>query len=270
MTGTGSVPTSLARIRVAQQGAWLRRITVGVTAIDVRVGGSDRDGARVELNSSTLQVGKRVGKTGRVRIPLPAGLPDDAWLYLSRDRRWLDYRALGLDVAGPADTGIDIDLSDDPVTEIRALLSVGEGPHREYKRQLPDKALESKRKVLKTVAAFANQDGGNIIFGMDPDEVTLVGVEGDPQDVRDRLGNLIHGNVVPPDPDYIIRSVQVDGKLVVVLEVRASPGRPYGLQFQDKPVEFYIRRGGSTYPASQSEVRAMAQSGPPMFAMAGT
>jgi hypothetical protein len=277
MTGTGSVPTDLARIRVVQRDAWFHRIKVGATHIDVHVGGGARDGARVELNSSSLQVGKRVGKTGRTRIPLPAGLSDDAWLYLSRDRQWLDYRALGLDVAGradPAQSGIEIDVTDDPATEIGALLSVGEGPRTEYKRQLPHMSSDSKRKVLKTVAAFANQDGGHIIFGMDPDEVTIVGLDQDPKDMRDRLGQLIRGNVVPPDPEYDVQSTLIDGKLIVVLEVRPSSGRPYGLQFQDKPVEFYVRRGGSTYAATQSEVHALAQppaqySGFPTFPFTG-
>jgi Putative DNA-binding domain len=204
-----------------------------------------------------------VSKTGKVRVALPGGLPSDAWLFLSRDRQWLDYRMLGLDVAGrvgAAASGIEVDLTDDPVTEIRALLSIGERPRIEYKRQLPESTTESKKKVLKTVAAFANQDGGHIIFGVDPDEVTLVGVgDVDVNGVRDRLGQLIHGNVVPPDPVYDIRSVAIDGKMLVVLEIRPSSGRPYGLHLQDKPVEFYMRRGGSTYPATQAEVRAMAQ-----------
>jgi hypothetical protein len=264
MVGTaGSVPSELARIRVLQQDAWLHRIKVTATHIDVHVGGSARAGTRLELNSSTLRIGKRVGKTGRVRVALPDGLPGDAWLFLARDRQWLDYRTLGLDVAGrvgAAASGIEVDLTDDPVTEIRALLSVGEGPQIEYKRQLPDSTTESKRKVLKTAAAFANQDGGHIIFGVDPDEVTLVGLgDVDVNSVRDRIGQLIRENVVPPDPDYDIQSVRIDGKMLVVLEIRLSSGRPYGLQLQDRPVEFYVRRGSSTYPATQAEVRALAQ-----------
>lgn len=263
MAGTGNVPSELARIRVLQQAAWLHRIKVAATHIDVHVGGSSRDGTRIDLNSSTLQITKRVGKTGKVRIALPGGLPSDAWLFLSRDRQWLDYRTLGMDVTGQVGavpTGIEVDLTDDPMTEIRALLSIGEGPRTEYKRQLPVNTAESKRKVLKTVAALANEGGGHIIFGMDPDELTLVGVEdADFKDVRDRLGQLIRGNVVPPDPDYTVQSVRLDGKMIVVLEIQPSSGRPYGLQFQDKPVEFYVRRGSSTYPATQAEVRAMAQ-----------
>jgi hypothetical protein len=105
-------------------------------------------------------------------------------------------------------SGIEVDLTDDPMTEIRALLSASEGPRIEYKRQLPDSTAESKKKVLKTVAAFANQEGGHIIFGADPNEVTLVGLgDVDVNNVRDRIGQLIRGNVVPPDPDYTVQSV---------------------------------------------------------------
>jgi hypothetical protein len=264
MVSSSTVPSGLARIRLLQQDAWFHRINVSATHLDVRVGGAAREGARVELNGSTLRTGKRVGRTGKVRLALPAGLPDDAWLFLSRDRDWLDYRALGSALAGRTDlagAGVHIELTDDPETEIQALLSAGEGPRMEYKRELPGSAPESKRKMLKTVAAFANSDGGHIIFGMDPDEVTVVGL-GDtaPEKARDRLGQLIRGNVVPPDPDYKIDAVHVDGRLIVVLEVLPGAGRPYGLQFQDRPVEFYVRRGSSTYPATQEEVRALSQS----------
>jgi hypothetical protein len=238
-------------------------MTVSAAHLDVRVEGHAREGTRIELNGSTVQTGKRVGKTGKVRLTLPSGLPEDAWLYLSRDRQWLDYRALGPAVAGRADvggSGVEVEVTEDPTTEIQTLLAIGEGPSVEYKRQLPGTTIESKRKVLKTVTAFANQDGGHILFGMNPDEVTVVGLEdAEFKDVRDRLGQLIRGNVVPPDPDYTIQSAYIDGKLVVGLEVRPGPGRPYGLQFQDRSVEFYVRRGSSTYAATQAEVRALAQ-----------
>lgn len=140
---------------------------------------------------------------------------------------------------------------------------MGEGPQIEYKLQLPDGTTESKRKVLKTVAAFANEGCGHILFGMDPDETTLKGLSNvDPKEARDRLGRLIRGNVVPPDPTYTIQLVELDHRLVIALQVEPSPGRPYGLQFQDRPVEFYVRRGSSTFAATVEEVRSLSQ--PPL------
>ncbi len=212
------------------------------THLDVQVAGEAAEGTRVEVNGSTLQASKRVGTTGRIRLRLPSGLPDDAWLYLSRHRRWLDYRALGPRLSGHeelARAGVEMEAPDDPQSEIEALLSLGEGPYIEYKSALPGNKPDDKRKVLKTVAAFANGEGGSVVFGMDPDEGKVVGLgEIAPQDARDRLGNLVRGNVVPPNPDFDVRWATVDGKLVVVLGVKQSVGGPFGLRFQDKPVEF--------------------------------
>ncbi len=45
---------------------------------------------------------------------------------------------------------------------------------------------------MKTVAALANGDGGSVVFGMDSDEATPVGLEGlSEKQERDRLGDLI-------------------------------------------------------------------------------
>ena len=109
-------------------------------------------------------------------------------------------------------------------------------------------------------AAFANGGGGHIVFGMDPDETTVVGLpDPDPKAVRDRLGQLIGRHVVPPDPTFSFQSAELDGKLVVGIRVEPSPTRPYGLKFQDRPVEIYVRRGASTFPATPDEIRTLSQ-----------
>jgi Putative DNA-binding domain len=73
---------------------------------------------------------------------------------------------------------VDIELPDDPEAEIQALLSQGEGQQIEFKRQLPQDTTESKRTVFKTVAAFANGYGGNMVFGIEKDEATVCGLDG--------------------------------------------------------------------------------------------
>jgi len=89
------VPHGLGRVRVVQLEGWLRRVRVAPTRLDVWVGGDAANGTRVELNGATYAAAKTVGRTGKVRLRLPDGLRDDAWLYLSRENRWLDFRTLG-------------------------------------------------------------------------------------------------------------------------------------------------------------------------------
>ena len=248
----------LASIRLVRLEAWIDRVEVSPTRLQVHVLGGDRAGTRVELNGSGLQAHRTVGRSGRVRLALPDGLPDDAWLYLSRDRQWLDYRALGTRLGGSQDranAGEPV-LPDDPQSRVRALLAQGEGPRVEFKRQLPGDTNDLRRKVLKTVAAFANGTGGDIVFGIDPDELTRHGVDGaDDRSVRDKLGDLIRRRVVPT-PEFEVQVASVDDKKMLVVSIQAGSSAPYGLQFQpDQQLEYYVRRGASTYPATQAEVR---------------
>jgi hypothetical protein len=253
-------------IRIADTAAWLHRVTIHSTHLDVHVRGTETAGTIIEVNSASLRESKPVGKTGRIRFGLPAGLPDDAWLFLKSDLSLLDYRVLGHKLASVnelRESGVRIVLPDDPDTEIQAVLAAGEGVDVEYKRELPRDNIESKRKVLKTVAAFANSGGGDVVFGVDPDEVTIVGLA--PGEVgvpaRDRLGHLVHAIVVPT-PEFEVKHFAIDGKELVVLRVARGQSGPYGLRFGQAPPEFYVRRGSSTYPASQTDIRSVALSQP--------
>jgi hypothetical protein len=252
------VPSDAAVIRIVNATAWLERVVIKPTHMDVLVGGSDVTGARVELNGATYRTDARVSETGQVQLPLPNGLPDGSWLYLSRNKQWLDYRAIG--EYGQADlerAGVEVELSDDPETEIQILLSVGEGQQVEFKSQLPGDTVESKRTVFKTVAAFANQSGGNVVFGVEKDEATICGLDGiDPLKERDRLIQLAR-SIVTPAPAVEARQYDVDGKMILVLSVEAGTDAPYGITpgSKDKPVEFYVRRGATTFPARPEEVR---------------
>ncbi len=271
-----NVPWDTAVIRVASTAAWLERVIIRPTHMDVVVGGGDVSGARVELNGATYRADARAGDSGQVRLPLPEGLPAGSWLYLSRDRQWLDYRAIG--EYGSADlecAGVEVELPDDPETEIQLLLSQGEGQQVEFKRQLPEGSVDSKRTVFKTVAAFANGSGGSVVFGVEKDEATVCGLEDiDVLQERDRLIQLAR-SVVTPAPDVETRQYAVDGKTILVLSVGAGTDAPYGITpgGRDKPVEFYIRRDATTFPGRPEEIRnsvlarvPRAAPGPPWLA----
>lgn len=256
----GQVPSGFGTVRVAESRAWFDTIRISPVALDVRLGGRALDGARVELNSETYQCDARATATGRVTLPLPDGLPPGAWLYLSRDRQWLDYRALGdcTEIADFARAGVEVEVPDDPGSEIQALLARGEGLQVEFKRQLPESSVESKRTVFKTVAAFANGYGGSIVFGVESDEATICGLDvTDPIAARDRLAQLARA-IVTPAPEAEARSYEHDGKALLVLSVSRGTSPPYGITLpgrEGKPVEFYVRRDATTFAARPDEIR---------------
>ncbi len=92
---------------------------------------------------------------------------------------------------------------------------------------------------------------------MDPDEVTVVGLDGDPAALRDQLGNMLRARVIPTPPFEVSYHALDDGT-VLVLRVTAGPSPPYGISVdkgsQDKP-EYYVRRGASTFHAQPNDLR---------------
>lgn len=87
----------------------------------------------------------------------------------------------------------------------------------EYKAAMTDS-------FLKTVSAFANADGGKVIFGV-ADDGTLLGIE-EVNAFRIQLENKINDSVHPL-PDYQLTTRVVDGKQLVELTVLAGDEPPY-------------------------------------------
>lgn len=147
-------------------------------------------------------------------------------------------------------------------TEVEALVADGEGPQVEFKAELPA-SREARREVARTVAAFANGGGGTVLFGVrDTDgEIVGVAVEGRRAPSVD-VSNWVKDLVVPiPEDDA--RAVEVtsagERRVVVILTVEPGTTRPYGVD----PVKpsFYVRRGSTTFPATQEQIRALALAG---------
>ena len=89
-----------------------------------------------------------------------------------------------------------------------------------------NKKLEYKQEItdsfLKTVSAFANYDGGQIVFGV-RDDGAIVGLEGiDAQCLM--LENKINDSI-SPNPDY---SISVDRKnRTITLDIQRGTKTPY-------------------------------------------
>jgi predicted HTH transcriptional regulator len=112
-----------------------------------------------------------------------------------------------------------------------------EGKTREYKRD-----LSSPRNVLRSLVAFANSAGGQLIVGVDDDR-KVVGVA-DPLAEEERLANLIADNITPrlvPTVDI----VTVGGEALLVVRVALSGRRPHHVN-DGGPVGGVFVRLGST------------------------
>ncbi|MGH3517878.1 MAG: AlbA family DNA-binding domain-containing protein [Haloechinothrix sp.] len=131
------------------------------------------------------------------------------------------------------------------------LVAGGEGPRVEFKQEVPTRT-ESKKNVLKTIAAFASGDGGTVVFGVD-DNAQVVGVDPAALDQYQVAVSHMIRNSIEPEPPHSLRVEQVDGKTVLLVEVTAG-GRWFALN-PDKP-EFHLRRGASTMPARLGEIAA--------------
>jgi len=188
---------------------------------------------------------------------VPAGLGPGAWLALHRDQELLDRRILDRSWGGK-----DFDVEVDASTRVEVLISGGERATVEFKRQLPG---NNPRGVMKTVAAFANGGGGTLLFGVEDDgQVVGLGVEYARQNV-DRLTNLISA-WVRPLPDFEPEMVEVAGAGVIAVNVAPGFEPPYGIGTSEREIHYYVRRAGTTFPATSADVRGFVQARVPAAA----
>lgn len=250
--------TELAQIRVAEPAAWIGRVHVTATELTAEILGENVAGTQLELFGAADRSQQQIEEPKTAVFGLSGGLPSSAWLWLKRGHRWLDFRPIDAR-SGWVDrqnrAPVEIEPPTDPQANIEALIASGEGPHLEFKVQLPEGARD--RKMLKGVAAFANGTGGTVIFGVDSDEITLSGLTGAPTALRDQLVNLVRAAVIPT-PEVSATPYTIQGKLILVLDIAEGQSPPYGLvtspSTRDKP-EYYVRRGANTYPAQPSDLR---------------
>jgi hypothetical protein len=243
------IPRNLIMIRMSHPEAWIGDVALEREAITVDIRGTKVEGARLTAGgSSGILVNEVLNQSGVHKYEIRG--PDSAnlWLVLSRGDRWLDlrevggYHSLNWDVTGIQPGSL--------ATHIQELLLRGENESLEYKVVMPDK----EKKFLKTVAAFANGAGGIILLGV-ADDGKVEGVKGDVARYMDGVANSIH-NGLTPQPVFHLERCEVDHKHVVGVFVAEGIDTPYGLS--TKPPSIYVRRAGTTFDATQAEIKTLA------------
>lgn len=144
-----------------------------------------------------------------------------------------------------------------PWRDIQELLNEKEHGRLEFKETLGE---DSKRKspydgIVKTIVAFANSDGGEVLLGV-ADDATIVGIEALIRRERNKdkfelaLRSAIRSNIDGAvDRLYRTRFERVDDKEILRIEVEKSAKHVFTNQRGD----FYIRDGNATRSLTTKE-----------------
>ena len=124
------------------------------------------------------------------------------------------------------------------VDEIRS----GESQNIEFKRELPNKS----EKYIKTLAAYANSSGGKLIVGVEDKTREIVGVDvADVPKLIDKITNTL-ADTVTPQIIPSITSADIDGKIIIIVEIFPSPARPYYIRSMGVEEGTFVRVNATT------------------------
>ena len=129
------------------------------------------------------------------------------------------------------------------------------GENHDHAQELPGRDPSG---AMKTVAAFANGVGGTLLFGVE-DDGRIAGLgEAYTAASRDRLTNLIR-DWVHPLPAFHLEMIDAANSGVIAVNVAPGSDTPYGIATSERGASYFVRRAGTTFPASPADVRAFVQ-----------
>jgi len=132
-------------------------------------------------------------------------------------------------------------------------LIAGESKSVEFKESLPEKSI----KYMKTVVAFANGNGGKLIFGIQDNTCEVVGIpDDDIFKTMDAITNAISDSCEPAIIQDISLQTIAD-KTIIIVEISAGRQRPYYIKSQGLENGTYIRVSGTTRVADSYMVKEL-------------
>ena len=139
---------------------------------------------------------------------------------------------------------------------IETLLN-GESKNVEYKLTPPSRSIN----YTKTAVAFANGQGGCLVFGVEDQTLRVVGIAEDKVfTVMDSISDAIVNSCEPliiPD----ITMHDVNGKTVIVAEIAPGLQRPYHIKSLGQEQGTFVRVAGTTRQADQPTIRELTIEG---------
>lgn len=136
------------------------------------------------------------------------------------------------------------------IREIKTLIAEGEGFELEFKRK-----VSSPEKIAKTISAFANTQGGIILFGVD-DDGSIIGVESEKSEL-----DLIHEagtRYCDPPVDLEIDIVPHNKKDVIAVSIDQSDQKPhYVVHDHSDEARAFVRVKDNSVLASREVVKVL-------------
>jgi len=122
----------------------------------------------------------------------------------------------------------------------------------EFKQALPKNATS----VLKTIVAFANGAGGEMIIGV-TDDRKIIGVE-DPLLIEEKVANMVHDSIYPLLSPFI-STFCVDDKIALIVQILPGTQKPYYIKSLGLEKGVFIRIGSTNRRANTEMVTLLQQ-----------
>lgn len=242
---SSNLPDSI-RIRWRYEEVWIKEAKIENRKIVVTISGNNPNGVRLEIRAGVQQlIDKKLRTGGEKTFPIPGNISQEILIIVSRRNTILDHKSIDPRYESIAK-------STDPEGELIRKILDGENEHLEFKQEIPSDST----KYIKTVAAFANGEGGLILFGVEKD-TTIKGVLGKIDDLKDRITDAIC-NRMDPTPKFRFENFLLENKGILGLYVEEGDLRPYGIS-NDKRLDVYVRRGSTTRFARHHEIRELSR-----------
>jgi predicted HTH transcriptional regulator len=115
---------------------------------------------------------------------------------------------------------------------IKKLIDKGENQQLDFKFEIAD-----SKKIARTLAAFANKDGGTLLVGV-KDNGVIAGVRSDEEYYMVEAAATMY---CKPEIDFSTSEWNIDGKIVLEVKVPKSAKRPHYASAKDDQWKIFIR-----------------------------
>lgn len=252
---TGNAISGNFSVQINHKECWIDKVYLAPSSISISVKGTSVTDSKIEVWVGKQYFKEQLTHRGRKTFILNKGLADNIWIVISRNNQWLDQREIDLRYRNYSNKSENLVIKFlNKQVEIKGIIARGEGETTEFKVQVPD--VKESSKLTKTVAAFANGEGGIIIVGVEDNTGQVVGIKGNVEQEKVRLAQMIRNNLTH-QPIYKIFTQKIDGVELIIVQVDAGNNPPYGINSSNP--NYYVRRGATTFPATPDEIRILTQ-----------